>query len=252
MAVIVAYNVYNALSLHTEGTRVDVCAGMSEFACDLTIGAATTINVMLAVGAGLIGVVALIVWRTRDLYREIVEPVAPNITSTVPDLEPSDSLVLSHQPQEQEHEQVTTDIPKPFGFVAKDGYVELGDGTTHRLTPIGLRLVGFVIDLVAIVLVTELIFRPAEDVTSYLISWLFGLAYWSLCHAGPGQTLGKLICGAKVLKADTGATPSLPAAFGRAFTLTLLAPIVAAPVLWKPSRRGWHDDAANTVVVVKR
>ena len=75
MGAIVGYNVANAIGLQDPGTRAELCAGMSEFGCDLTIGTATTINIGFAVGAGLIGIIGLIVWRTRDLYREVVEPV---------------------------------------------------------------------------------------------------------------------------------------------------------------------------------
>ena len=72
MAAIVAYN---AFWLHTDGIRDELRIGLSEFGCDIAIGTATTINVTFAVGAGLIGTVALIVLRTRDLYREVVEPI---------------------------------------------------------------------------------------------------------------------------------------------------------------------------------
>ena len=75
MGVIVGYNVLNAVGLQEPDARTELCADLSEFGCDLAIGAATAINVTFAIGAGVLGLIALAVWLTRDKYKEVVEPI---------------------------------------------------------------------------------------------------------------------------------------------------------------------------------
>ena len=240
MCVIVIYNVVNAIGIRQPETRADLCSDLSEFGCDLAIGAATAINVTFAVGAGILGLIALIAWRTRDLYKEVVVPISPTLPGQ-PNNDP---------PPEQASEQTTEHVSTASVDLA--GHLSLGDGLTYRRAGRWARLVGFVIDLILVVIGAEVIFRPQEGLNATLIPWAVGITYWSLCHAGPGRTIGKLISGTKVLAIDTGLTPSLGRAILRTFTLSLFAPLVAFPVLVRDSRQGWHDDSANTVVVATR
>ena len=94
---------------------------------------------------------------------------------------------------------------------------------------------------------------------------LVTLAVWLVFEAVPtaarGRTVGKLIVGLKVLRADTCSEPGLGKSLGRwvvpAVPLVvlgsrfgiLLTALVYASVVWNKQRQGWHDKAAGTVVV---
>ena len=109
-----------------------------------------------------------------------------------------------------------------------------------------------------------------------LVAWVL---YEPLTVAWRGQTLGKVICRIRIIRASDGETPSLgqavvrwtiPAAAG--FTMMLGAGLLVSDVkddatrfvvlfaAWAPmyltsfldngdQRRGWHDKAARTIVV---
>lgn len=249
MGAIVAYNVLNAASLRADERRAELCADLSEFACDLAIGAAIAVNVGFAVGAGILGLVALSVWMTRDIYKEVVEPIHHSIIAPVqPGHQLPESPAIPTEPSAIEAGKLET-----LGHTATNGHIRLPNGHAYRLASPWARLAAFLIDLILLLIVDTLIIDPeASTLAQFAISWLTWIAYLTLCHFWWGQTLGKATVGAKVIAADTGEPATVGRAFLRAFTLCLLAPLVAAPMMFKESRRGWHDDSANTVVVKTR
>lgn len=99
-----------------------------------------------------------------------------------------------------------------------------------------------------------------------LVIPLITLAIWLVFEAVPtaacGRTIGKLIVGLKVLRADTWSEPGVGKSLGRwavpaALFLVpgfgnLLVALVYASVAWNKQGQGWHDRAAGTVVVRAR
>jgi len=80
--------------------------------------------------------------------------------------------------------------------------------------------------------------------------------------AARGRTIGKLIVGIKVLRADTWSEPGVGKSLGRwvvpavPFVVIpfgrLLTLLVYASAAWNKQGQGWHDKAAGTVVVRAR
>ena len=88
-----------------------------------------------------------------------------------------------------------------------------------------------------------------------LISWVLPaaatVAFWLWKRATPG----KLIIGAEIVDARTGAAPTLGQAIGRylGYFVSLVALLLG--YLWvgfDPRKQGWHDKLAGTVVVRRR
>lgn len=89
-----------------------------------------------------------------------------------------------------------------------------------------------------------------------LTGWAVTVVYQIVCVRLWGRTLGKRLAQLEVVTAD-GATPSWGVAVRRAAPTILgavpyvgsLAAVCYLPVLWRPDRRGLHDQLAGTVVV---
>lgn len=87
------------------------------------------------------------------------------------------------------------------------------------------------------------------------VIWFVGaLAYYFLTESEWGRTIGKAVCGLRVVRAQDGGQPSVGAIAGR----TLLRVVDALPVLYalgllvvlvNPSRQRIGDLAARTLVV---
>ncbi|MFD0383807.1 RDD family protein [Streptomyces stramineus] len=81
-----------------------------------------------------------------------------------------------------------------------------------------------------------------------------GLVYEALPHAKWGRTLGKKLCGVRVLDIESHDTPSFAAALRRWLTYGVLGVLAVGVlgVLWclfdRPWRQCWHDKAARTFV----
>lgn len=74
----------------------------------------------------------------------------------------------------------------------------------------------------------------------------------ALCLSQFGATPGKWVMGLRVVTSE-GRFPEAGPAAGRALTMVLLSPIAALPwwpLLWRSDRRGLHDQAAGTMVVI--
>ena len=101
-----------------------------------------------------------------------------------------------------------------------------------------------------------------------IIAAIFGLAlmflfvtllYEMTMIAIVGQTVGKMLTGIKVIRADNGDVPGWGKSIGRWLVLVLpgLVPIVGGLITllvylsptWDDRRQGWHDKAVATVVV---
>ena len=156
------------------------------------------------------------------------------------------------------------------------GWVTLDTGEQLELAEPAARLGAKVIDLLILVavivggVIVVLVALVAEGFgvgiglvegvfLSALLIVLASLLYDPLLIAIRGQTVGKKATGIRVVRADNGELPTLGRSFARwALPGVLLAIPVAgyaltalcfASLTRDPSRRGWHDKLAGTVVV---
>ncbi|NVI88161.1 RDD family protein [Actinomadura sp. BRA 177] len=111
----------------------------------------------------------------------------------------------------------------------------------------GRRLVALFVDWGLSMLVASLLARgfgwgPAERSLSTLI--IFGVQAWVLT-AFLGVTIGKRLCGIRVVRLDGRSFVGLGWSLARAALLLLVLPAL----FWDRDYRGLHDRAANTVVV---
>jgi len=121
------------------------------------------------------------------------------------------------------------------------------------------RLAASALDTVILLLWASLLFALAVGLDAEraaalplaLIGFASALAYMAVGWAVWGMTVGKWICGIRVVAADGGKL-SWPRALARvpAF-LIASAPLKIgfAAMLWDERRRGWHDRLAGTMVV---
>ncbi len=81
------------------------------------------------------------------------------------------------------------------------------------------------------------------------VGYALGFAYnWLMIGLNQGQTIGKKVCGIRILKAD-GTPVDLGTAAGRAGMAIVSGIPLALGYLWAawdPQRRTWHDMVANT------
>lgn len=155
-------------------------------------------------------------------------------------------------------------------------WVTLGTGEQLELAEPGARLRAKIIDLkilVAVVVgcIIVVLLALAADrsntgvgvvggvVLASMILGLVSLLYDPVLVAIRGQTVGKMAMRIRVVCADNGELPGWGRSFGRwavpgALLFVpgvgvLLALVCFASLTWDPSRRGWHDRLAGTVVV---
>ncbi|QXJ25223.1 RDD family protein [Actinomadura graeca] len=110
----------------------------------------------------------------------------------------------------------------------------------------GRRLVALFVDWGLSMLVASLLARTLDWSPSQRSLWtliIFGIQAWLLTGAA-GTTLGKRLCGIRVVRVD-GRPVGLGWSLARAALLLLVIPAL----LWDRDYRGLHDRAANTVVV---
>ena len=119
------------------------------------------------------------------------------------------------------------------------------------------------------VITTGTIIAAKAGAPNWMIVFGFGL-YVVICTAFWGRTIGKYAAGIKVIGAHNGSVPGflrssmrwLAVSWGAVMelvygtwpigiaTLIFVALMLTyAPILWDPRGRGWHDRAADTVVV---
>jgi uncharacterized RDD family membrane protein YckC len=100
-------------------------------------------------------------------------------------------------------------------------------------------------------------FDPGAFVTGpldFLVSWVFPaiavITFWILRSATPG----KMVIGARIVDARTGARPSTAQCIGRYFGYFVSTLPLGLGLIWvgiDSRKQGWHDKLARTVVVRK-
>jgi uncharacterized RDD family membrane protein YckC len=164
-----------------------------------------------------------------------------------------------------------------------DSTVQLPDGSVAQLASTGRRAGARAIDLIVFVIVLGIfvankVIKITESTanadgtehtaahidnpgTALVIELATLLVYDAILIALAGGTVGMLLTGIRVVSANTGGRPSPGSAFARSGVLAIGLPIVVIgyliiglSFLWDPRRRrqGWHDKAAQTLVVTAR
>jgi uncharacterized RDD family membrane protein YckC len=119
---------------------------------------------------------------------------------------------------------------------------------TGSVAGYGRRLASLMIDwLLALLVATALAAALHLDAQarSLLTLVVFGVVAWLLTGL-TGTTVGKALCGLRVVRTDGG-----PVGLVWAFVRTLLLVLVVPALIWDRDYRGLHDRAADTVVVRK-
>lgn len=162
-------------------------------------------------------------------------------------------------------------LPSPVIPAGLTGWTTLGSGDRRPLAGFDRRLGARVADWALTGLVTYLLWRafaPGDGdwfATLFflaLIFWLVGVLYEVTLTALSGRTVGKMLFGAKVVRADNGKAPGWWRAFARHLLLNVwnLLPVLGnlaalfvylSPV-FSNTLQGLHDRAASTVVINTR
>ena len=129
------------------------------------------------------------------------------------------------------------------------------------------RFVGAMIDW--LLLTTAVVIADKEGLPNVVIVAWFS-AYIVIGTALWGRTIGKLVVGSKVIGAASGRAPGFPRSIirwivvswgtvleavygtwpiGVATVIFAILVVTYSPILWDVRCRGWHDRAADTVVV---
>ena len=151
------------------------------------------------------------------------------------------------------------------------GWTTLGNGDRRPLAGFDRRLGARAVDWALTGLVTYLLWRAfaAGDRGWFaalfflaLIFWLVGVLYEVTLTALSGQTVGKMLFGAKVVRADNGRAPGWWRSFTRHLTLNVLnhlpvlgnlaALFIHLSPAFSNTLQGLHDRAAATVVINTR
>jgi uncharacterized RDD family membrane protein YckC len=97
-------------------------------------------------------------------------------------------------------------------------------------------------------------YNPSASVLLQLLTTVVGVVYYSLQEGGPsGQTIGKRLCGIRVVDGETGQPGvGVGRGVGRYFGRILSGlPLLLGYLwmLWDPRKQTWHDKLVRTVVV---
>ncbi len=122
---------------------------------------------------------------------------------------------------------------------------------------------GFVIDLLVLVMLTSVSINVLEafgaDLEARVVLGLIAMAYYVGFTMSGGRTPGKMMTRTKVVMALTSGTPALGPSIMRWIIPGLFLFLPGIPIsllviygwlLFDASRRGLHDKAARTVVVL--
>jgi uncharacterized RDD family membrane protein YckC len=138
--------------------------------------------------------------------------------------------------------------PTPSEHVAgvRLGFPAEGPGSVAST---GARIGAFVIDAIVANLLAGIPYifgvRYTPNSRTFIVLGAF-LLMELLLDASYGQTLGKRILGIRVIRVDGNGLATFPWLILRTVLLGVLIPAV----VWDRDRRGLHDKAAGTVVVV--
>ncbi|MFH0811361.1 MAG: RDD family protein [Pseudomonadota bacterium] len=162
----------------------------------------------------------------------------------------------------------------------KEDYPQLSDQSlceSKKLTEItagfGIRALAYLIDRIILSVIGIVFFivgvlaiktgsflqmgiTSLENLTKVLIltyatTIIIEIGYYTYFHAHTGQTVGKMVCGLKVVDAQ-GELISYKRAFGRWVGYVVSSVILYLGFLWiafDRNRQGWHDKIAKTYVI---
>lgn len=161
--------------------------------------------------------------------------------------------------------------PNPIVPSGLTGWTTLGNGDRRPLAGFDRRLGARAVDWALAGLVAYLLWRAfAAGNRGWftglfflaLIFWLVGILYEVTLTALSGQTVGKMLFGAKVVRADNGRAPGWWKSFARHLTLNVLNLLPALGNLatllihlspaFSNTLQGLHDRTAATVVINTR
>ena len=148
--------------------------------------------------------------------------------------------------------------PSPPGNQPPPGYVAYGDherpSTTHDRAGFWIRFAAALLDSLiygipaGIVAAMIGLDTPAQNGFSLLV----GLAYFSMQEGSSGQTIGKRVCGIKVVDETNSATIDVGRAAVR-YLVSIVSGLVCVLgylwMLWDPEKQTWHDKASKAVVI---
>lgn len=157
--------------------------------------------------------------------------------------------------------------PPPPGYTNYGDH--LGRGVQAPLAGFWIRFLAVFVDGIIVSIPTSILIavfdgdsdyfvgtgaRPGATVAANLISTIIGVIYYASLEGGPsGQTLGKRICGIRVVDAVTG-QPGI--GIGRGVGRYLGRILSSIPLglgyfwmLWDDRKQTWHDKLAATLVV---
>lgn len=127
----------------------------------------------------------------------------------------------------------------------------------HLLDLVGVALLWFAVAFVVTIAVPMLT-QPVVVMTWAMFVPLW-LAYFVVPTAVSGKTLGKLLLGLRVVRADGNGAPGAGKALGRYAVLLVMSSFWYLPAILcalmmgnDPWNRGWHDQAAGVMVVRDR
>ena len=118
-------------------------------------------------------------------------------------------------------------------------------------------IISIVVYILSLILVDESALAsenapPTQMLLAFLISFVLPaiavILFWVYLQA----TAGKLVVGARIVRADNGMNPSVGQCIGRDFSYFLSGLILGLGYLWvafDKRKQGWHDKLAGTVVV---
>lgn len=117
-----------------------------------------------------------------------------------------------------------------------------------------IRFGAILIDAILVGVVTTGIQLALNNAAGYLLGFVLGIAYYVYLEGpgGKGQTLGKRMCGIRVVSSTTGGSIGYGAATGRYFGRILSSIPLALGyfwMIWDPQNQTWHDKLAGSYVV---
>jgi uncharacterized RDD family membrane protein YckC len=147
--------------------------------------------------------------------------------------------------------------PGDFGGTPP-GYIAYGE---HQGTGVNAPRAGFWIRFAAVIVDSLIYGIPTSIVAAAiglempgqrLLSLVVGLAYFVYQESATGQTLGKRLCGIRVVDQSTGQTIDAGRALVRYLT-SILSGLVCGLgyfwMLWDDNKQTWHDKTSQALVV---
>jgi len=139
-----------------------------------------------------------------------------------------------------------------YGVAPGSMYPPVQTGGIGQPASGGLRFVAALIDGVMLGVVTGILGAIFNNGTlSNLLGIVVMVGYWAYFN-GQGQTVGKMIMKTKVVDVTTGQPIGMQRAAIRGVVQVVFGFLAGLPYLsifMNPEKRGWHDQAANDVVI---